>query len=175
MKNFLLLFLLVPIFVFVSCTSNLSRYSAQKTIFENLPQYLQVISVDFNRNPVSGIIRGPNYYNGETDAIKNAKYKMTMDIISCGLVLKDNQGYKWSEKIIPFVKQKSNFDYKIPVAKAIGVEVTGISDINETQRKVECLVIYEWNEVGKMANFSYTLKIPHKFEFKKYDDGWRLK
>ena len=181
MKNLHLLLILSLSTMVMSCSDNLSRSKARKAILESV----------IKNEPEIGIGFGRDFNNGSVKSVYGLCFKNRMfpgdnsdkivdQLYKSGLLI-DNNGTRrlnsWGEKVQRYVQtDKSGLTYFIPIAIPVDVEITGIKGSDtETYREVECNVIYEWNEVGKLAGLDFVLKVPRNFTFKKYDDGWRLK
>jgi len=180
MKTLHLVLLLTVSTLLISCSDNLSRSKARKAILDSGLKDMQEISISFKRNYYNGSVeyeRG--LWSGNKQLLCDNTSKIFDQLYKSGLVI-DNDGKRknnsWGEKVQSYVRTDvAGFWYFIPIAKAIDVEISGIEGADtDKYRRVECIVICEWNDVGKMAGLDFVLKIPRKFDFKKYDDGWRL-
>lgn len=52
--------------------------------------------------------------------------------------------------------------------------VTGIFDVSENKKEVECTIQFKRNEIGHCLDVLGELKRNFKVNFLKYDDGWRI-
>ncbi len=68
---------------------------------------------------------------------------------------------------------KFGYETKLQYGIIVAIETTGISTIDENNRKVEFNLTIEQSEVGKLIGGPTSIPIVTKFQL--YDDGWRLK
>ena len=172
-RNFILL--LVSIFLFYGCSGDLSRSKAKKIILQYLNESIE--------NQTAYISYHYSGYWGETNVIDNRQFMYgelnnLLDAFRAkGLINGDNQHIEVDTKLQQYILGSGTLGdpNKIPVATVNDVEITGITGSNQdTYRRVEYTIIYEWNEIGKMAELNENIKVKKVINFKKYDDGWRI-
>ncbi len=87
-----------------------------------------------------------------------------------------NYSVKLLPKLMSYCYTPGNKFYDeviLQYGRIVAVETTGISTIDENNRKVEFNFTIEQSEVGKLIGGPTSIPIVTKFQL--YDDGWRLK
>ncbi len=175
MKTSRIFLLLLIIVVSYSCSNDLSRDNARKIILSNLEPDHQSLNILFWKHSAN-FLPGGYGFTAHRYIDKNAE----LTLINNGFITDIGPGrstyYHLSNRLMKHKTDDPSSHRNITVfevAKFYDVEVTGIAGENNV-RRVECVLIYKPNEVGKVMLNDNDLRKHKSFAFQKYDDGWRL-
>ncbi len=160
----------------MSCSSDLSRNQARRILLNNKDAEYNTIDFEMVREShlgyvLSGVTHGQGRIRIEDQLMRHGFIRHDLNYM--GL-----RYFTLNDKIMQHVNEKGryhnpprNYHFKTAVLKDI--EITGISG-GKQHKRVECVFIYERNEIGKLLLDESRLRRNRAFNFSKFDDGWRL-
>lgn len=157
----------------LSCSGDLSRSKASNIILKDIKASEKTIEIILQRQHDLGYHLGSRFSWNQKSVEQQL---MNHEFIRFRQWYAGLRYFDYTDKIIRHVinerSDPPNF-YWIKIAELKDVEITGILG-EKNHRRVECVLIYEPNEIGKIILDDSSLREKKTLKFSKYDDGWRL-
>ncbi len=173
MKTYHILLILLFSISSMSCSSDLSRSSARKIILNDIQTSEKTIDIVLQRQHDLGYHLGSRFLWNQQSAEQQL---MDHGFIRFRRLYYLVRYFDYTDKIMRHINnERSNppHYYWFKIAELKDVEITGILG-EKNHRRVECVLIYEPNEIGNILLDESDLRKKKTFNFSKYDDGWRL-